>query len=185
MRGSVKSRRMKFRSRSGTSPKSTISAAASGFQARTCASGSSRSPARRSGRRSFAGTASLSAARVLLRPADGQSFALPPERGPRFAELEATGLYHSYATPAGEGRIAFIPRGENPPQTRLVTSSSAGRDARTRRAETTAVPGVGMAARRKLTVTLQSPFRCARAWQRAALPLALASPEPGASVGLR
>jgi hypothetical protein len=34
MRGSVKSRRMKFRSRSGISPKSTIRAAASGFQAR-------------------------------------------------------------------------------------------------------------------------------------------------------
>jgi hypothetical protein len=34
MRGSVKSSRMKFRSRSGISPKSTIKAAASGFQAR-------------------------------------------------------------------------------------------------------------------------------------------------------
>src|SRR5438270_12481177 len=34
MRGSVKSKRMKLRSRSGISAKSTISAAASGFQAR-------------------------------------------------------------------------------------------------------------------------------------------------------
>ena len=52
------------------------------------------------------------AAITLMRLADGHALTLAPEPGRRLAELEETGLYHSYATPEGEGRVAFVPRAE-------------------------------------------------------------------------
>ncbi len=49
---------------------------------------------------------------MLLRLDDGRSFTLTPGRGHRFAELEAPGLYYSYATATGEGRVEFMPRAD-------------------------------------------------------------------------
>ena len=48
----------------------------------------------------------------LLRLADGRSLTLAPGREPALADLEPTGLYNSYATPDGGGRLAFVPRTE-------------------------------------------------------------------------
>jgi Tol biopolymer transport system component len=49
---------------------------------------------------------------VLLRLADGRSSRLAPGRGPVSAELEPPGLYYSYATAGGGGRVVFVPRSE-------------------------------------------------------------------------
>jgi hypothetical protein len=46
----------------------------------------------------------------LLRLADGHSLTLKPGGGPRFADLEPPGLYYSYVTAAGNGRVVFVPR---------------------------------------------------------------------------
>jgi WD40 repeat protein len=47
---------------------------------------------------------------MLLRLADGRSFTFTPGRGPVSADLEPPGLYYSYATAAGGGRVVFMPR---------------------------------------------------------------------------
>jgi Tol biopolymer transport system component len=52
---------------------------------------------------------------MLLRLDDGHSSTLTPGRGPVFAELEPPGLYYSYATDDGSGRLVFVPRSELPP----------------------------------------------------------------------
>ncbi len=49
---------------------------------------------------------------MLLRLADGRSLTLAPGRGPALAELEPPGLYYSYATADGGGRVVFLPRAE-------------------------------------------------------------------------
>jgi hypothetical protein len=49
---------------------------------------------------------------MVLRLADGRSFTLSPGHGPVLAELEPPGLYYSYATPDGGGRVVFMPRAE-------------------------------------------------------------------------
>jgi Tol biopolymer transport system component len=49
---------------------------------------------------------------VLLRLEDGRSLRLAPGRGPRFADLEPPGLYYSYATDDGGGRVVFLSRSE-------------------------------------------------------------------------
>jgi hypothetical protein len=46
---------------------------------------------------------------MLLRLDDGRSFTLAPGAAPRLADLEPTGLYYSYTTPEGEGRVVFLP----------------------------------------------------------------------------
>jgi dipeptidyl aminopeptidase/acylaminoacyl peptidase len=48
---------------------------------------------------------------MLLRLDDGHSFTLTPDRGPVFADLEAPGLYYSYAV-GKTGRVAFMPRAD-------------------------------------------------------------------------
>jgi Tol biopolymer transport system component len=48
----------------------------------------------------------------LLRLADGRSLTLTPGREPTLADLEPTGLYHSYATSDGGGRLVFVPRAD-------------------------------------------------------------------------
>ena len=50
------------------------------------------------------------AAIKLLRLADGRSFTLSPGKGPRFADLEGSGLYYSYGLASGEGRVVFLRR---------------------------------------------------------------------------
>ena len=49
---------------------------------------------------------------TLLRLADGRSFTLAPGRSPVSADLDASGLYYSYATAGGGGRVVFVPRAE-------------------------------------------------------------------------
>ena len=49
---------------------------------------------------------------LLLRLADGHSFTLAPGRAPVRADLEPTGLYLSYATAGGGGRLVLMPRAE-------------------------------------------------------------------------
>src|SRR6266540_1088838 len=49
---------------------------------------------------------------MLLRLADRRSLTLTPGGGPRFADLEPPGLYYSYATGDGGGRLVFMPRAE-------------------------------------------------------------------------
>jgi hypothetical protein len=49
---------------------------------------------------------------MLLRLVDGHSLSLNPGRGPKHADLESSGLYYSYATLDGRGRIVFLPRAE-------------------------------------------------------------------------
>jgi hypothetical protein len=44
----------------------------------------------------------------LLRLADGRSYTVPNRAG--LADLEPPGLYYSYTTAAGEGRVVFVPR---------------------------------------------------------------------------
>jgi hypothetical protein len=48
----------------------------------------------------------------LLRLVDGASFRLAPSGGPVLADLEDTGLYYSYSTSKGAGRLVFVPRSE-------------------------------------------------------------------------
>jgi len=48
----------------------------------------------------------------LLKLSDGRSLTLTPGRGPVFADLEPPGLYYSYATGDGRGRLIFLPRTE-------------------------------------------------------------------------
>ena len=48
---------------------------------------------------------------MLLRLDDARSRTFAPGQGPRFAELEPSGLYYSYAIGA-EGRVVFVPRSE-------------------------------------------------------------------------
>jgi Tol biopolymer transport system component len=55
---------------------------------------------------------------TLLRLADSASRILSPGRAPVLAELEPTGLYYSYATGDGGGRVAFLPRAEAVPAER-------------------------------------------------------------------
>ena len=52
---------------------------------------------------------------LLLRLEDGRSRTLTPGRGPVHADLEQAGLYYSYATTGGGGRVAFMPRSEAEP----------------------------------------------------------------------
>ena len=49
---------------------------------------------------------------LVLRLSDGHSFLLWPARGPVQAEIEAPGLYYSYATPDGRGSLELIPYAE-------------------------------------------------------------------------
>ena len=49
---------------------------------------------------------------LLLRLEDGRSFTFVPGRGRVLAEIEPIGLYYSYATPDGRGRLAFLARSE-------------------------------------------------------------------------
>jgi len=49
---------------------------------------------------------------MLLRLADGHSVTLAPGRGPVLAALEPLGLYYSYATADGGGRLVFVPRSD-------------------------------------------------------------------------
>jgi hypothetical protein len=49
---------------------------------------------------------------MLLRLNDGRSFTLTPGDGPVLADLEEPGLYYSYTTEEGTGRVAFLPRSE-------------------------------------------------------------------------
>ena len=49
---------------------------------------------------------------LVLRLRDGHSLLLWPERGPVQAEIEAPGLYYSYATPDGRGRLELVPTAE-------------------------------------------------------------------------
>jgi WD40-like Beta Propeller Repeat len=55
---------------------------------------------------------------MLLRLQDGRSRTLTPGRGPVLAELEPAGLFYSYATPDGGGRVVFAPRSEAEPAER-------------------------------------------------------------------
>ncbi len=66
------------------------------------------------------GTAVLLAteAITLLRLDDGTSRTLAPGRAPVLAELEPAGLYYSYATGDGGGRVALLPRAEAEPARR-------------------------------------------------------------------
>jgi Tol biopolymer transport system component len=47
---------------------------------------------------------------MLLRLDDGHSSTLTPGRAPVLADLEPSGLYYSYATAEGGGRVVFVPR---------------------------------------------------------------------------
>jgi hypothetical protein len=49
---------------------------------------------------------------LLLRLKDGRSFTIEPTRGPVSAEIEPIGLYYSYATADGHGRLQLVPRSE-------------------------------------------------------------------------
>ena len=49
---------------------------------------------------------------MLLRLADGRSITLMPGRGPVLADLEPPGLYYSYATAGGEGRVVLMNRAD-------------------------------------------------------------------------
>jgi Tol biopolymer transport system component len=47
---------------------------------------------------------------TLMRLEDGRSLTLAPGRGPVLADLEPVGLYYSYVTDEGGGRVVFVPR---------------------------------------------------------------------------
>jgi Tol biopolymer transport system component len=47
---------------------------------------------------------------TLMRLEDGRSLTLAPGRGPVLADLEPAGLYYSYVTDEGGGRVVFVPR---------------------------------------------------------------------------
>jgi Tol biopolymer transport system component len=49
---------------------------------------------------------------ILMRLSDGASMRLAPGQGPVLADLEPPGLYYSYATGDGGGRVVFVPRAE-------------------------------------------------------------------------
>ena len=49
---------------------------------------------------------------ILLRLGDGASLTLTPGEGHVLADLEGPGLYYSFATEDGGGRVVFIPRSE-------------------------------------------------------------------------
>ena len=49
---------------------------------------------------------------LLLKLENGRTYTLQPGRGHVSAELEAPGLYYSYATPQGGGQLVFVPRSE-------------------------------------------------------------------------
>jgi hypothetical protein len=49
---------------------------------------------------------------MLLRLDDGRSYTLAPGGEPALADLEGPGLYYSYATGDGGGRVAFLPRAQ-------------------------------------------------------------------------
>jgi Tol biopolymer transport system component len=49
---------------------------------------------------------------MLLRLADGRSFTMAPGRDPVSADLDSLGLYYSYRTPGGGGRVVFLTRAE-------------------------------------------------------------------------
>ena len=49
---------------------------------------------------------------MLLRLNEGRSFTVAPGKAPRAADLEPPGLYYSYATHDGQGRVTFMPRPE-------------------------------------------------------------------------
>lgn len=50
---------------------------------------------------------------LLLRLGDGHAITLEPGKGPVFADLEPPGLYYSYATADGRGRVVLFPRSES------------------------------------------------------------------------
>ncbi len=56
---------------------------------------------------------------MLLRLEDGRSRTLTSGRGPVHAELEQAGLYYSYGTIDGGGRVVFVPRSEAEPAARV------------------------------------------------------------------
>lgn len=72
---------------------------------------------------------------VLLRLDNGSSLKLTPARGPVLADLEAPGLYYSYTTAKGGGRLVFVPRADLERQlgapAQLAFDSAAGRAAGT------------------------------------------------------
>lgn len=47
---------------------------------------------------------------LLLGLDNGRSLTITPGKAPVLADLETPGLYYSYATAAGEGRVVFVPR---------------------------------------------------------------------------
>jgi hypothetical protein len=49
---------------------------------------------------------------TLLRLGDGRSFTFTPGAAPVLADLDPAGLYYSYATADGGGRVDFMPRAE-------------------------------------------------------------------------
>jgi Tol biopolymer transport system component len=49
---------------------------------------------------------------MVMRLDDGRSFTLSPGKSPVLAELEEPGLYYSYATEDGSGRVVLLPRAE-------------------------------------------------------------------------
>jgi hypothetical protein len=49
---------------------------------------------------------------MLLRLADGRSMTLHRGQEPTLADLEPPGLYYSYATGDGGGRVVFVPRAD-------------------------------------------------------------------------
>ena len=49
---------------------------------------------------------------ILLRLSNGRSYVLPNHSVFQFADLEPPGLYYSYATRDGQGRVVFVPRAE-------------------------------------------------------------------------
>jgi hypothetical protein len=49
---------------------------------------------------------------MLLRLDDGRSMTLTPQRGPVFAELEPAGLYYTYTTADGSGRVVLLRRSD-------------------------------------------------------------------------
>jgi WD40 repeat protein len=53
---------------------------------------------------------------ILLRLDDGRSLTIPAGGASVLADLEPPGLYYSYATGDGGGRVVFVPRGELPQQ---------------------------------------------------------------------
>jgi Tol biopolymer transport system component len=76
----------------------------------------------------------------LLRLSDGRSQTLTPSGGSILADLEPPGLYYSYATPDGGGRVVFVSRSQLFPARSLLAARpssyrillSSDRDGRTR-----------------------------------------------------